>query len=313
MTGERLAWVALVWGGGLGPRGVMRLIERFGTAAAVLGANEDELLKARARLSPQAAQRVAGLADRLDAVEDELIRLGDGEVEVVCAFEPEFPAVLKQVPNPPVILSIRGALPRDASNTVAIVGTRTPSAQGGLLARRLAADLVGRGYCIVSGLALGTDAAGHEGALDAGGQTVAVLGSGIRVIHPRQNEGLAERIVGHGALVSELPPNARPSVARLMARNRLQAALSRAVIVVETREAGGSISTVQAGLRQQRLVLAVEWETQGESRTGNASLVRQGVAPLPECYDLEGLCEQIETFVPGVASGAEPNHQLTLF
>ena len=313
MTSERLAWVALVWGSGLGPQGIGRLIERFGSATAVLAASADELRQARARLTPEAAARIAGLAEQLDAVEEELVRLGDGGVQVVCAFEPAFPPVLKQVPNPPVILRIRGHLPNDASRAVAIVGTRTPSEEGEGLARRLASDLAARGYGIVSGLALGVDTAAHEGALDAGGDTVAVLGSGIRVIHPRQNEGLAERIADHGALVSELPPNARPSVARLMARNRLQAALSRAVIVVETREQGGSINTAHAGLRQQRLVLAVDWQTPAESREGNLSLLKQGIAPLPERYDPDALCAQIEAFVPGVTEPNAPNHQLSLF
>jgi len=310
---ERLAWVGLCWGSGLGPKAVQRLLERFGSAEGVLAATKEELLGARARLSAEAAERIAGLRERLEEVEEELVRLGDAGIDVMCGFEPGFPVALREVPNPPVIISLRGALPTPDDKAVAIVGTRTPTCEGKELARRLGSDLAERGYWIVAGLALGIDTAAHEGALEADGNTVAVLGSGIRVIHPRENEGLAERIADHGGLLSELPPNARPSVARLMARNRLQAALSKAVIVVETREQGGTLVTASAARRQGRLVYAVKWDQSKEEAAGNEFLLRQGACPLGVDYDLDELGEQIERFAPGVAEEAGERAQLELF
>ncbi|MFQ6134086.1 MAG: DNA-processing protein DprA [Armatimonadota bacterium] len=304
--------MALCWGGGVGPAAVKRLLDRLGSAEAVLAASAEELLGLRARLSPESAERIAGLKGRLEEAEEELVRLGDAGIEVICGCEPEFPRALREAPNPPVIISVRGVLPDDTDQCVAIVGTRTPSEEGAELARRLAGDLASRGYWIVAGLALGVDTAAHEGALEGEGRTVAVLGSGIRVIHPRENEGLAERISDHGALLSELPPNARPSVARLMARNRLQAALSKAVIVVETREQGGTITTANAARRQGRLVYAVQWQEQKEEAAGNESLLNAGAWPLGVEYDLEELCGRVERHVPAV-KGEAGEGQLDLF
>jgi DNA processing protein len=209
-----------------------------------------------------------------------------------------------------VILFVRGAIKKGDENAVAIVGTRAASEGAIKIATMLAYELALRGLCVVSGLALGIDTAAHTGALDAedgdtparmmpnlrgvragvSGRTIAVLGSGIRVIHPRENAELAERIAAHGAVLSELMPNAPPKGPQLMARDRLISGLSRAVIVVEASQKSGSMDTAERARKQGRLVYAVP------GSEGTEGLLKGGARRLEaDAMDFDALAEEIYT------------------
>lgn len=248
-------WFALASLSGLGGATAKRLIEQFGDVESVFDATDEQLLTV-----PRVTETmVDGLRNlHPEKFEDEIYALAQDEVDVLTWDDTRFPKELRALKDAPVILFVRGAMKKSDANAVAIVGTRAASVVAISIAQTLARELALRGLCVVSGLALGIDTAAHVGALDAeDGRTIAVLGSGIRVIHPRENAELAERVVSHGALISELMPNAPPRGPQLMARDRLISGLSRAVIVVEASQNSGSMDTAERARKQGRLVYAV--------------------------------------------------------
>ncbi|MGQ9684494.1 MAG: DNA-processing protein DprA, partial [Anaerolineae bacterium] len=234
-------WLALSRIGRIGGVTARHLLRRFGSVQAVFAAEDDELLMVP-RLT---AEMVARLRDAdLESYVRELAELAADGIRVLTWDDPDYPANLAPVPDAPPLLYLRGTLrPERDGAAVAIVGTRTPSDRAISQAEELAAALAGRGVTIVSGLALGIDTAAHRGALRAGGRTIAVPGSGLGAIHPVSNRPLAEQIARAGALLSELPPLARPSGPSLMARDRIVSGLSRVLIVVEAAEESGSVDT----------------------------------------------------------------------
>jgi len=286
---RRLAQIAVMWHGGIGPAGFRRLVGYFGDAPAIMAASEDELSVPSLRLNAEQIEAISQVASRLGEVEEQLDQLHGQNIHVICDFEPEYPEILCNITNlPPVLCGAGRLLPVDEP-AVAIVGTRSPSEEGFQMARELGAALAEQSITVVSGLALGCDTGAHQGALSAGGRTIAVLGSGILVIHPHSNLALAREIAERGAVISEQPPTAEPSVGRLMARNRLQSGLSRAIIVVESGESGGSMETVKAARRQGRLVCTVDWPQVTAKRTGNHKLLAEGARPISDPGQVAGL------------------------
>jgi len=284
---RRLAQIAVMWHGGIGPAGFRRLLGYFGDAPAIVAAAADELSLPSLRLNAEQIEAISQLASSLGEVEEQLDQLHDQNIRVICDFEPEYPQILHDIGNPPPVLCIVGS-PLDAP-AVAIVGTRSPSEEGFQMARDLGVGLAEQDITVVSGLALGCDTGAHQGALQGKGRTIAVLGSGILVIHPRSNLELAREIAEHGAVISEQPPTAETSVGRLMARNRLQSGLSRAIIVVESGESGGSMETAKTARRQGRLVCTVDWPQITAKRTGNRKLLAEGARPISGPEQVAGL------------------------
>lgn len=197
-----------------------------------------------------------------------------------------YPALLLEIPHPPPELHWLGEL--DLSKpAVAVVGTRRATRYGLEVAYSLAADLASRGIIIVSGLALGIDSRAHKGALDAGGQTIAVLGSGLNFIRPLQNKDLAEKIIEKGgALVSEFPPEHPPEKWTYPQRNRIIAGLSSAVIVVEAPEKSGALITARLALDYNRDVGAVPGEITSLNSNGSNSLLKMGAAVIRTADDV---------------------------
>jgi DNA processing protein len=192
-----------------------------------------------------------------------------------------FPELLRHIPDPPLALFSLGALPGPEVAAVAVVGARRCSRLGREMAYQLAGDIGAAGVSVVSGLALGIDAAAHAGALDAPGigMTVAVLGCGLGRIYPRRNEALAERVVGEGgALISEYPPQVPPAKHRFPERNRLISGLSHGVVLVEAGERSGSLITARMALEQGREVMAVPGPVSGGASRGCHRLIREGAA-----------------------------------
>jgi DNA processing protein len=262
-------------------RDLQRAARAAGGPAALWEARPDQLARFL-RLDADALGRA--LRARAALRPAEAIRmLADAGVSCVGLPDGAYPTRLAEIYDPPFGLFLRGVRDRllariEEGPAVAIVGARRATAAGCRFARDLAGALAARGAVIVSGLAQGIDAAAHEGALERGGATVAVLGSGVDVSYPRRNRGLADRIAARGLVISEYWPGTSPAPWRFPARNRIVAGLSQAVVVVEAGARSGALITADLALEQGRAVLAVPGFPGAEASVGCNGLLRAGAA-----------------------------------
>ena len=278
---DKVAWVGLFWAARIGPACFLRLLGRFGSAQAVIEADRQALEAPSLKLDEgQIDSITADAAKRLETIPEEIDALGNDGIRVICSFQPEYPARLRDAANPPPVICVRGELDFADDLGLAIVGTREPTREGLRVAREVAAACAERGITVISGLARGIDSAAHQGTLEAGGRTLAVLGSGIMRIHPRRNVRIAAEIAESGALISALPPDASPTGARLMARNRLISALARGVLAVESTNTGGTLQTVRDARKQGRLVFACDWQGAKPQAEGTRGLIAEGAEPI---------------------------------
>lgn len=286
-------WLALSTIPGIGGKTARRLIERFGSLPAAFEASDEELMTIP-RIS---TEMIGGIRNApLDQLDDDLCNLRSDGIRLLTWDDDDYPANLIKADDAPPILFLQGTLTADDGRAVAVIGTREPSERSIELAQRVAREFVDRGFTIVSGLALGIDAAAHEGALEANGRTLAVLGSGVRQIHPRSHRPLAERIVESGGLLSELHPNTPVQGRNLMARDRIISGLSLAVVVVEAGLKSGSLDTASKAQKQGRLVMAVP------GSPGTDELISGGAVVIdPDAIDVDVLCEQIDEMSDGGA------------
>lgn len=208
-------------------------------------------------------------------------------IRALCRDDADYPHWLARIHEPPSPLWVHGRLPADGGpRSVAIVGARAATPLGLSFARTLAADLAAAGLTIVSGLARGIDTAAHQGALDANGRTVAVLGSALDCVYPPENRPLAEAIARSGALVSEFPPGTRPWKANFPRRNRTIAGLTRALVVVEAGRKSGALLTAAAALAEGREVMAVPGHPALPGAAGTNALLRDGAALVRDAGDV---------------------------
>ncbi len=285
---------------GLGPRLTAALLERFGSAAAVLGAGAAQLRQVP-HIGPKLSEDVVEALRRVN-VDEELAQMGRHGVRLVVLGTPEYPAALATIPDPPHLLYLRGALePRDA-NAVAVVGSRKCSAYGKRVAERLAADLARAGVTVVSGLARGIDGTAHRGALQAGGRTLAVLAGGLSRIYPPEHKGLAEEVEKSGALLSEATMTQEPLPGMFPARNRIISGLSRAVVLVEAAEQSGALITARHAAEQGRPVFAVPGPVDNPASAGVNALIRDGAIL---CRGADDVLEELNG-VAGQAPAAAP-------
>lgn len=270
----------------IGPRRLAALLEigspeqAFGLLASADGAALAVL--DGAAVGPEVSQA----ARRLDvgAMWRAQLRAGIG---VIGRRSPAYPATLADDPDPPEVLCTRGDPRVLALPAVAVVGTRRCTRYGHDLARELGALLAAAGFCVVSGLALGIDAAAHEGALSVGGAPpVGVVACGLDVTYPRRNRSLWERVAETGVVVSEYPLGTRPTRWRFPARNRIIAALAPVLVVVESHEHGGSLHTVREALVRDRLVMAVPGPIRSAASMGTNRLIADGAVPVCELVDV---------------------------
>ena len=266
-------WLALRSVAGLGDAGCRRLFEVFRGGEAALRASPEGL--ARAGVRSDARRAIRGF-DAWRAVDREIERATELGVEIVCLEDARYPAGLRFTHDPPPVLYVRGTLERDDVEAIAVVGSRAASAYGLAAAHRLARELAGRRITVVSGLAIGIDAAAHRGALAERGRTIAVLGSGIDRIYPLRHRRLAEDVAAKGALVSEFPLGTPPQAHHFPYRNRIVSGLSLGVVVVEASERSGSLITARLALEQGREVFAVPGEAGLERTRGTHGLLRAG-------------------------------------
>lgn len=267
-------WVALSLTTGVGSRTASRLIERFGSPAAVFAASRTDLQGFG--LSDDAIDRLHASEPRRLA-EEELRRLDAMGAEVVTLADARYPALLREIYDPPIVLYALGRLEEALGQPcIAIVGTRRPSTYGANVAVQLARDLAARGLTIVSGFARGIDSAAHRGALEAKGKTIAVLGTGLDLIYPRENQRLAEGIRSSGALVTEFPLGTPPAPQNFPFRNRIISGLSLGVVVVEAAQQSGSLITARLAIEQDRDVFAVPGNITSATSFGPNYLIKSG-------------------------------------
>ncbi len=277
MLNPREALIALNLIPGLGSVRIRSLLEFFGSAELVLAAPQNILCQ----VPRVGATLAAAIADWRNCtnVDAELRLAEQWGVRLITLTDADYPAALRRMDDPPVVLCVRGEWrPEDSERGVSLVGSRMASPRGLTLARRFARELADAGCTIISGLARGIDTAGHWGALDAGGRTIAVLGSGMAQLFPKENDELARRICdGHGAVVSEFPMSMRPSRTSFPQRNRIVAAWSRATLVVEAPHRSGSLHTARLSAEHYgNSVFALPGDIGNELTAGCNALIRDG-------------------------------------
>ena len=257
---------------GVGTRGLWRILKRFGSGQRALDARPEDL-DAAAGKECSAALASPGLDRR---VRDALGRCRTPEIEILLWSDEGYPERLGHLVDPPPVLFARGQLELLGRPSVTIVGSRRSTAYGRRSAEALAAQMALRRITVVSGLALGIDGASHRGALEVGGDTIAVLGSGIDLIQPASHRRLGERIAREGLLLSEFLPGEPARAHHFPRRNRILAALSSAVVVVEAAEKSGALITVEHALDLGRDVYAVPGALDAPQSRGCNVLIRQG-------------------------------------
>jgi DNA processing protein len=272
-------WIALNMTPGVGPRVAARLLERFGSAESVFGALRAEL--EQLRLRPETLESIV-LREQHEAATAELVRVRELGADVLILDDGTYPALLREIDDPPITLYVRGAW-QDCLDApcVALVGSRRCSTYGLNTATLLARELARRGVTIISGLARGIDAAAHRGALEAGGRTVAVLGTGVDEVYPRDHKKLAAEILEQGgALVSQFPLSTPPIPENFPYRNRIISGLSLGVVLVEAAENSGSLITARLALEQGREVFAVPGNITSRNSFGTNYLIKAAGAKL---------------------------------
>ena len=268
-------WLRLEQADGVGCRSAHLLLSMFGSPGAVLRAGHAALAahvsssQAQALCAPPTPEFHALVQTTLDW----LARPGH---HLITLHDPDYPAALAEIPDPPLLLYISGRRELLARPLVAVVGSRNASVQGKLDAESFSAALSAAGLCVVSGLALGIDTAAHEGALRGAGSTIAVVGTGLDRVYPARNRELAHRIAAHGCLVSEYALGTPPLAANFPRRNRVISGLAAGVLVVEAAAQSGSLITAQMAAEQGREVFALPGSIHSALAKGCHRLIRDG-------------------------------------
>jgi DNA processing protein len=267
---------------GVGPLLRKALLERFGSATAVLDAAPSDL-RAVDGIGPKLTGRIAAARREIDA-SSVVATCGEHDIDILADTDPAYPPMLREIHDPPAVLFVRGRLLPEDALAVAIVGSRHATHYGLEQAERLAGALARAGFTIVSGLARGIDGAAHRGALAAGGRTLAVLGSGLLNIYPPEHLDLAAEVAAHGAILSEAPPHSPPMAGAFPQRNRIISGLSLGVIVVEASIKSGALISARHAMEQGREVFAVPGRIDNRLAHGCHRLIRDG-AKLVETVD----------------------------
>jgi DNA processing protein len=282
----RLAdWIRLEQIPGVGPVVVQQLLERFDTPLAIFSAGHDALAEL---VSDPIARALCAAPSPATAayIDSVLCWLSDDAHHLLSFDHPAYPPLLRQIPDPPVLLYAVGQLGLLAAPSVAMVGSRNASAQGVANALAFGHALSGAGLAIVSGMALGIDAAAHEGGLRGAGSTIAVVGTGVDRIYPRRNRDLAHRIAREGCIISEYSLGTHPQRANFPRRNRLISGLACAVLVVEAAADSGSLITARMANEQGRDVFAIPGSIHSPLAKGCHKLIKQGAKLVESAADL---------------------------
>ncbi|HKW17404.1 MAG TPA: DNA-processing protein DprA [Terriglobales bacterium] len=271
---NQIFWLALALTPGLGPTRAKRLVEFFGAADKIFHASLTEL--EAAGLPAAAAQSIA-TGRSIELAQDETAKATAAGIYCVTLDDAEYPARLRQIYDPPIVLYVRGRVETLAHAGIAVVGTRHPTPYGIGMSERVACDLAARNVMIISGLARGVDTAAHRGAVSAKGKTLAVFGTGVDIVYPKENSRLADQILSlGGALISEFPLGTFAAPQNFPIRNRIISGMSFGVLVVEAAEYSGTRITARCALEQNREVFAVPGNVTNKNSWGPNTLIKQG-------------------------------------
>lgn len=270
---------------GVGPRAATKLLERFGSAGAVFHARRTELESLRLKpetieslIKQEFHQRAAGELERVKALGGDILILDDGS----------YPTLLREIDDPPPVLYVKGDWPACFEQPgVGVIGSRQCSTYGENASEMLSRDLASRGIAIVSGLARGIDSAAHKGAIRGQGRTIAVMGTGIDAVYPRENNGLVREILGSGGcLVSQFPLGTPPLKDNFPYRNRIISGLSLGVLIIEANERSGSLITARLAMEQNREVMAVPGNITSGNSFGTNYLIKTGAKLVQQWQDV---------------------------
>jgi DNA processing protein len=274
MRADLADWIALNMIRGIGPRTANQLLERFGSPAQVFSASRLALEKSG--LKPETIQELHD-SSILDKATAEIERLETLGAEVITLEDENYPELLREIHDPPIALYVRGDLQKACERpALAVVGSRRCSTYGVNVAESLSRDLAAHGLTIVSGLARGIDAGAHRGALEGGGLTVAVVGTGLETTYPKEHKKLEERVIAQGAVISEFPLGTPPLPQNFPYRNRILSGLCFGVLIVEASEHSGSLITARLAYEQGREVFAVPGNITSQTSFGPNYLIKDG-------------------------------------
>jgi DNA processing protein len=276
-------WLALRCLKAIGYRQCVKLLDSFHDPKALFYASKDRLKKLGLK---EEAISIIHSQKWVKEVEAELQKIKANQIELITYNDPRFPPLLKQIPDSPPFLYLKGDAEVLNSFCIAIVGTRRASFYGLKIATRLAISLAELGFSVVSGLARGVDTAAHKGSLQAQGKTIAVLGCGLDVIYPSENKKIYAEIEKNGAIISEFPLGTPPLAKNFPLRNRLISGLSLGVVVIEASLRSGSLITAKWALEQGREVFAVPGPIDGFHNKGTHALIKQGAKLVETVIDI---------------------------
>ena len=260
------------------------LLGRFGSAEAIFHADVTQLQQALAH-TPKLAHAL--ISNRIPALLDEWIaELEEKDICFYSYFHPRYPSLLKEIYDPPLGIYVKGDLPEDDKNTVGVIGARNCSAYGASVTHRITKELGNANVIVVSGMARGIDSIAHCGVMDGGGRTIAVLGSGVDVCYPIENQNLMERIIQHGCVLSEYPPGTPALPYHFPARNRIISGLSKMIVVIEAGKRSGTLITADLALENGRDVFVVPGNVTSKLSEGTNNLIKQGCPIITESDDI---------------------------
>jgi len=277
----------------VGPVRVRQLLEHFGEAPAILRASRSQLLQVRG-IGDDTAEAIAGWEKTTD-LSAELKRIADSGCHIVLQADPEYPELLRQIYDPPIVLYVKGQLSTKDKNSVAMVGSRMTTHYGLEVARKLAYQLAYIGVTVVSGGARGIDTAAHQGALAGKGRTITVLGTGINLVTPPENAKLFEQIAASGALITQFPFNRPADKQSFPIRNRIVAGMTLGTVVVEANLTSGALITANFAVEYGRQVFAVPGRIDSPRSKGCHDLIKKG-AKL--CESVEDILSEFEYLFP---------------
>jgi len=284
-------WIALNMIPGVGGATYRRLLNFFGSPGAALRASLRDLNRIRG-LTPAVCQSIVDQRDKV-SIDREMEMIQQRGCKIITIHDESYPPNLKAIYDPPQVLYVRGDLLPADSMAVSIVGTRSASPYGKMVAEQLSGHLAAKGITVISGMAYGIDTAAHKGCLNAGGRTIAVLGNGLSVVYPARNMKLMEEAIQSGALISEFPMGMRPLRNNFPRRNRVISGLSLGTMVVEAPKRSGALITADFALEQGREVFAVPGQIFSEMSGGTHDLIKQG-AKLVE--SVEDIIEELPSY-----------------
>ena len=293
---SREALVALNLLPDIGPVRVRNLLSRFGSAQAVLAATQADLSQVD-KVDFKATNNIIRWRELID-LDGELRRIDQFGANIVTTDDSEYPALLRQIYDPPLVLYVRGTLRPEDAYAIAMVGTRQSTLYGRQTAERLARQLAASGVTVVSGGARGIDSAAHEGALQSGGRTIAVLGTGLDIVYPAENVKLYQRIAEQGAVITQFPFGRKGDKQSFPIRNRIVAGMTQGTVVVEANRASGALITANFAAEYGRTVYAVPGRVDSPRSAGCHDLIKDGAQLCESAEDVLAEFSHLQAIEP---------------